>query len=419
MPSEFEQNLEKYAEVILKVGVNLQKGQRLMVIQATFASFPLELATFVEIIVKKAYQLGARFVEVLWDHPQIHLIRFQHAPRDSFEEHPIWRTSAALEFVEKGDAILGILASNPDLFIEQDPELMDINRRTILKHSKHVNKLISKNATNWAVIAAPVDGWTDKIFPNLAPDKRKAKLWDTIFDICRVNQKDPISAWKDHNNQLHARMKFLNNKQYSILKLKGPGTDLVIGLPRKHIWIGGSEVSQNGIEFTANLPTEEIFTLPHKDKTEGVVTATKPLSYGGSRIEDFKLKFSEGKVIEATAGKGQKFLDQFIKTDEGASYLGEIALVPHSSPISQSGLIFYNILIDENASCHIALGRAYSPCLENGEQMSDEGFMNAGGNMSIMHVDLMIGSGEMNVDGILENGIAEPIMRNGEWAFDV
>ncbi len=419
MSLEFDQNLEKYTEVILKVGLNLQKGQRLLIFQTTFASFPLELAPFVEILVRKAYQLGARFVEVLWDHPQIHLIRFQHAPRDSFEEFPTWRRDVKLEFAEKGDAILGILASNPDLFIEQDPDLMDIRRRTSLKHNKPFNKLISKNATNWTVIAAPVDGWANKIFPNIAPDKRKTKLWDTIFDICRVKQKDPVSAWNDHNNKLHARRRFLNNKQYSTLKLKAPGTDLVIGLPKKHIWIGGSEKSQNGIVFTANLPTEEIFTLPHKDKIEGVVTATKPLNYAGSRIEDFKLKFSEGKVIEATAGKGQKFLDQFIKTDEGASRLGEIALVPHSSPISQSGLLFYNSLIDENASCHIALGRAYSPCLENGEKMSDEEFMNIGGNMSLIHVDFMIGSGEMDVDGILENGTSEPIMRSGEWAFEV
>jgi len=419
LSSEFEQNLKKYVELILKVGLNLQKGQRLLILPANPDSFPLELAPFVEILVRKAYQIGARFVEVIWDHSLIHLIRLQHAPRDSFEEFPTWRSDAKLEFAEKGDAILGILASNPDLFNEQDPELMDIERITSLKYDRSFHELIRKDATNWVVIAAPVDGWTDKIFPDLVPDKRKNKLWEIIFDICRVKQKDPVSAWNSHIHQLHARKKILSNKQYSTLKLKASGTDLVIGLPKKHIWNGGSAKSQNGIEFIPNLPTEEIFTLPHRDKTEGVVTASKPLYIEGSRIEDFNLKFSEGKVIEATAGKGQKFLDQFIKTDEGASHLGEIALVPHSSPVSQSGLLFYNSLFDENASCHIALGSAYRGCLENGEKMSDEEFMAAGGNTSLTHIDFMIGSGEMDIDGILENGTSEPIMRNGEWAFEL
>ena len=247
MSSEFEQNLEKYAEVILKVGLNLQKGQRLMIIPADFASFPLEIAPFIEIIVRKAYQIGARFVDVMWDDPQIHLIRFQHAPRDSFEEYPIWRRDALLEFLKKEDAILGILASNPNLFINQDPKLMDITRRTTLKRNKPVNELIAKNATNWLVISIPVSGWTEKVFPDLHPDKGKAKLWDVIFDICRVKQKDPFSVWNDHINQLRVRMDFLSNKQYSTIKLKALDTDLTVGLPKEHKWGGGREKSQNGI----------------------------------------------------------------------------------------------------------------------------------------------------------------------------
>ena len=418
MSSEFEENLEKYVEVILKVGLNLQKGQRLL-IYSTRGTPLLELAPFVELITKKAYKMGAKFVEVIWNDPQLDLIRFQHAPRDSFEEFPTWISNAALEFAEKGDATLLLNADIPDLFVDQDPELMAIKKQTFYKHFKPAIDLRVKNATNWAIVAAPVDGWTEKIFPDIPPDKRKTKMWDTIFDICRVKQKDPVSAWNDHFDQLHGRTNYLNHKQYNALKLEAPGTDLTIGLPKGHIWEGGREKSQNGIDFTANIPTEEIYTLPHKDKTEGVVTASKPLYFGGTRIEDFKLKFSEGKVIEATAGKGQKFLDQFIKTDEGASHLGEIALVPHSSPISQSGLLFYNGLIDENASCHIALGRAYSSCLENGNKMPDEEFMAAGGNISLIHIDFMIGSGEMDMDGIMEDETSEPIMRKGEWAFEV
>ena len=419
MSSEFEQYLEKYVEVILKIGLNLQKGQRLIIFSADFASFPLEVAPFIEVIVKKAYQIGARFVEVVWDDPQLHLIRLQNAPQGSFEEYPQWRRDALLDFAEKGDAILGIFSANPDLFKDQDPELISILRTTRLKYNKPFSALISKHAVNWLAISAPIASWADKVFPDLPSDKRKAKLWDTIFDLCRIKEKDPISAWRLHIKQLHARKDYLNNKQYKALKLKSLGTELTLGLPKSHIWHGGSVKTQSGIEFTANLPTEEIYTLPHKDKTEGVVTATKPLYLSGSYIEDFKLVFSEGKVREATAVVGQEHLDRFIKIDDGTSRLGEIALVPHSSPISQSGLLLYNRLYDENASCHVALGKAYRPCLKNGENMSDEEFMAAGGNNSIAHIDFIIGSGEMDVDGITKDSKVESIMRKGEWAFEV
>ena len=417
MSTEFEQNLEKYVDVILKVGLNLQKGQRLLIL-STRGTPLLELAPFVELITKKAYQMGAKLVEVIWNDPQLRLIRLQHAPRDSFEEFLTWRINAVLEFTEKGDATLLLSANIPDFFVDQDPELITIMRRTFFKHLKPVLDLRSKNATNWTIVAAPVDGWADKIFLDLPPDKRKTKMWDTIFDICRVKQKDPVSAWNDHINQLHARTNYLNHKQYNTLKLEAPGTDLTIGLPKGHIWQSGRQTSQNGIDFTGNIPTEEIFTLPHKDKTEGVVTATKPLPVEVV-IEDFSLTFSKGRVIKATAKKGEKMLNKLLEIDEGMSCLGEIALVPHSSPISQSGILFYNVLIDENASCHIALGRGYRFCMENGEKMSDEEFMATGGNVSLSHIDFMIGSGEMEIDGILEDGTAEPIMRKGEWAFDV
>jgi aminopeptidase len=346
------------------------------------------------------------------------LIRLQHAPRDSFEEFPTWTNNAALEFAEKGDAILLLNANIPDLFADQDPKLIAITRQTYFKHFKPAIDLRFKKATNWAIVAAPVDGWTEKIFPDLSPDKRKTKMWDAIFDICRVKQKDPVSAWNDHFDQLHARMNYLNHKQYNTLKLEAPGTNLTIGLPEKHIWVAARSTSQRGIDFTGNLPTEEIFTLPHKYKTEGVVTATKSLP-AEVIIEDFSLTFSKGKVVKAAAKKGQKMLNKLLEIDEGSSHLGEIALIPHSSPISQSGLLFYNVLIDENASCHIALGNGFRSCLKNGEEMSDEEFMTAGGNDSLSHIDFMIGSGEMDIDGILEDGTSEPIMRNGEWAFEV
>ncbi|UCC19151.1 MAG: aminopeptidase [Promethearchaeota archaeon] len=418
MSSEFEQNLEKYAELILKVGLNLQKGQRLLIQPFDLSTSFIELAPFVRLLVKKAYQMGARFVEVFWNDPQLYLIRLQHAPRDSFEEFPTWRRDASLEFTQKGDAKLTMYAFDPDLLINQDLELMTIVAKTVLKIFTPVRELTMKNATNWLIISAPVQGWAKKVFPDLTPNEQIAKLWDEIFDICRVKQKDPVLAWNNHIKQLHARLNYLNLKQYASLELKAPGTDLTIGLPKGHIWIGGSEKSQNGIDFTPNLPTEEVATIPHRNMTEGVVTATKPLPLN-VLIEDFTLTFSEGRVVNATAKKGKEMLDKIFEIDEGANYLGEIALVPHSSPISQSNILFYNVLFDENASCHIALGKGITFALENGDKMSDEKFRSAGGNDSLTHIDFMIGSDKMNIDGITEDGTAEPIMRKGEWAFKV
>lgn len=422
MPLDFERNLDKYAEVIVRVGLNLQPAQRLLIIgmpQLGIYGTPLELAPLVRLIATKAYQVGARLVDVMWNDDQLRLIRFQHAPRDSFEEFPTWRIDGAVEVTKSGDAVLVIYAEDPDLLVKQDSTLITNARQTDFRYAKPFSDLRRKNATNCAVITAPVSGWPEKVFPDLPPEDRKAQFWDTIFEICRVKQPDPVSTWQDHINELAARRDYLNHKRYAALKLTAPGTDLMAGLPRGHVWRAARMASQNGIDYTANIPTEEVFTIPHKDEMEGVVTSTKPLSFGGSLIEDFSLTFSEGRVVKATAKKGEESLHKLLETDEGASRLGEVALVPHSSPISQSGLLFYNILIDENAASHIALGQGMRFNIEGGEAMSDDEFTAVGGNHSLIHIDFMIGSGEMDVDGLTEDGTAEPIMRSGEWAFEV
>jgi aminopeptidase len=421
MSSEFERNLDKYAEVIVRVGLNLQAGQRLLIGVPLLGMYgtPLGLAPLVRLIVKRAYQVGARLVDVMWNDDQLRLIRFQHAPRDSFEEFPTWRADAAFEVAKAGDAVLVILAEDPGLLVQQDPTLITSVHQTSFKHTKPFSDLRGRNAMNWVVVTAPVDGWPDKVFPHLPPEDRTAQFWDTIFEICRVKQPDPVSAWKDHVNELGARRDYLNHKRYTALKLTAPGTDLMAGLPKGHVWRAARMTSQNGIDFTGNIPTEEVFTIPHKDKTEGVVTSTKPLSFGGTLIEDFSLAFSKGRVVQATASKGEESLHMLLETDEGARRLGEVALVPHSSPISQSGLLFRNVLIDENAASHMALGRALRFNIEGGEEMSDDQFAALGGNRSLIHIDFMIGSGEMDVDGLTEDGTSEPIMRSGEWAFEV
>ncbi|MFX1574772.1 MAG: aminopeptidase [Promethearchaeota archaeon] len=420
MTSKFEENLEKYAEIILKIGLNLQPGQRLLIGTPNIYQYgaPIELAPLIRVIAKKAYQIGARFVDVMWDDEQLKLIRFQHAPRDSFEEFATWRTDCQYEFAKNSDAIVRILAYNPDLLNAYDHNLIATAMKTHLKYSKPYSDLISKNVLNWVGVTAPVEGWAEKVFPDISPEKRQEKFWDIIFEICRVKNEDPIAVWEAHIKQLAARCDYLNKKRYIALKFVAPGTDLRVGLPKGHIWGSARFKSQNGIDYVANIPTEEVFTLPHKDKTEGFVTATKPLPIEGM-IEDFSLTFSKGRVVDASAKKGEEMLHKILETDEGTRRLGEVALVPHSSPISQSGLLFYNILLDENASCHIALGRGLKFWISNGVKMSDEEFSAAGGNISMDHVDFMIGSDKIDVDGILENGTSEPIMRKGEWAFDI
>ncbi|MFX1477237.1 MAG: aminopeptidase [Promethearchaeota archaeon] len=420
MSTDFKKNLEKYAEVIVKIGLNLQPGQRLLIGKPTpsLNGVAVELAPLVRLIVEKAYQAGVKLVEVMWDDDYIRFLRYKYAPKDSFEEFPTWRANGALDFAKESDAILLIGAQNPELLIDIDPNLIFLTRKTSLKQMKPANDIRRKGLVNWSAITAPVDGWVDKVLPEIPQNERKAKFWDILFEICRIKQDDPITAWKEHIDKLVNSCSYLNKKRYSALHFNAPGTDLTIGLADGHIWKSAYFTTQKGISNIVNIPTEEIFTTPNKDKTEGVVTATKPF-FINTLIEKLRLKFSEGKVVEIAATKGEDFMRKLLATDEGASKLGEVSLVPHSSPISQTGLLFYSILIDENASCHIALGSGIRTCVENGNNMTDDEFSLVGGNVSIHHLDFMIGSEKMDIDGIKEDGTREPIFRKGEWAIKI
>jgi aminopeptidase len=358
-------------------------------------------------------------VDVIWGDEQLQLARFRYAPRDSFTEFPTWQANAALEHAQRGDALLVITADNPDLLNGQDPDVVTTFQGTALKYARLYRDYIMRDEINWSVIAGSVTDWAARVFPDLPPQAAEAKLWEAIFEMCRLKHADPVTAWQTHLTHLAARSDYLNHKCYAALKFTGPGTDLSIGLADGHIWKSGRSTSQTGITFTANMPTEEVFTLPHKDKAEGVVTASMPLSYGGALIQDFSLTFDHGRVVRASADKGEAILRKLVETDAGAGRLGEVALVPHSSPISQTGTLFYNSLIDENAANHIALGRGYRFNVQGGLTLSDAEFAALGGNCSLAHVDFMIGSSRMDVDGLMEDGTPEPIMRGGEWAFEV
>jgi aminopeptidase len=411
MTSEFERNLQKYADLAVKIGLNPRPGQRLVI------GAPIYAAPLIRLITASAYQAGVRLVDVLWDDEQIELARYRFAPRDSFEEFPEWRAKAMLEYAERGDARLAITSRDPELLKDQDPELVAKSQKVAATQMRPVNELVIQSAMNWLGIGVPSESWAAKVFPNEAPERQVARLWETIFEVCRVNLPDPIAAWEEHIARLAARSEYLNHKQYTALHYTGPGTDLTIGLPDKHRWKSASDTTRSGIVFVPNIPTEEVFTMPHRERTNGVVTASKPLNLRGALIENFRLTFRDGRVVDVAAESGETVLRKMIETDEGASRLGEVALVPHSSPIAQSGLLFYNTLFDENAASHIALGFAFPFNLQNGDELSEEEFVAAGGNRSLMHVDFMIGSDRMDIDGMLGDGTTEPVMRGGEWAF--
>lgn len=409
MTLSFDQKFQNYADVALKVGVGLQAGQRLII------RAPVESAPLIRVIVAKAYQMGATLVDVMWNDDAITLARFEHAPRDSFAEFPTWRTDALAAHAARGDALLSVYATDPDLLKGQDRDLIATTQRVGNQHMLGVRRYTMADKINWSIISYPVEALATKIFPTEADPV--SKLWDAIFSICRADQPAPVAAWKTHMQTLAQARDYLNKKRYTALKYTAPGTDLTIGLPDGHRWHGGGAVTEAGLDFVPNVPTEEVFSLPHKDKVEGVVRSTKPLSYGGVLIDNFSLTFEQGKVVKVTAEQGEDVLRDLVATDEGSCRLGEVALVPHSSPISQSGVLFYNTLYDENATSHVALGLAYRFCMENGTSMDDATFAAAGGNTSIVHVDFMIGSATMDIDGVTHTDTTEPLMRQGEWVF--
>jgi aminopeptidase len=413
MLKNFDSLLEKYADLIVHIGLNLRSGQRLWI------NAPLQTAPLVRLVTMKAYQAGARLVTVWWTDEQLKLYRFQYAPRDSFEEHPAWRDKALEAHIREGGALLSVYAENPELLKEQDKALIGIAMKTAAKSSQPVSELIMNDMTNWNVISMPIPGWAAKVFPALAPEQQIDRLWEAIFKVCRLDQPDPVAAWKTHFAQLKARCDILNARQYRQLHFKAPGTDLKVGLPQDHIWMGGSAFTTGGDEFAPNMPTEEVFTLPHRLKADGVVRAALPFVYGGNRIDGMSLTFKDGKVTGFTAESGADVLGSLLETDEGTRYLGEVALVPCSSPVASTGLLFYNLLYDENAGIHLALGGAYRPCLKDGGAFTTEEFIARGGNDSLSHEDFVIGSPQMDVDGLLPDGSTEPVFRKGEWAFKV
>jgi aminopeptidase len=405
----FEEKLDRLAEVAVKVGLGLKAGQELIM------SAPIEALPLVRRITEHAYKAGALLVTTFYsDDPSV-LARYEYGADASFDYAPKWLHDGIAEGFRSGAARLAIAGANPALLAKQDPAKVARANVAASKAGKPAMELITRHEINWTIVACATPEWAKLVFPGELEHIAVAKLWEAIFVSSRIAVDDPVAEWQAHGARLKKRMEMLNAKRYSALHFKGPGTDLTVGLADDHLWAGGGTTAGNGVYCQPNIPTEECFTTPHKDRVNGTVRASKPLSHQGTLIENIAVRFEGGKIVEAMATAGEDVLNRLISTDDGARRLGEVALVPHSSPIAQSGVLFWNTLFDENAASHIALGQAYSTCLIGGEKMDAEKLAELGANASLIHVDWMIGSGEMDVDGVAADGSAEPLMRKGEW----
>jgi aminopeptidase len=407
----FEQKLDRLAEVAVRIGLNLRPGQELVV------TAPTEALPLVRSITAQAYKAGAKYVTVLLSDEDIVLSRYINAPDSTFDYAPTWYFDALAAAYRSGSARLAITGGNPALLAAQDPSKVARANVATSRAYKPALELITRHEINWTIVSAATPAWAALVFPHDPPELAIGKLWDAIFASSRITSSNPVEAWQEHGATLKQRVDFLNNKRFHSLRFHTPDglTGLTVGLADQHLWAGGGTTAGNGIYCQPNIPTEECFTTPHKDRVDGFVTASKPLSHQGTLMENIRCEFKDGKIVKATATAGEAALQKLISTDEGAARLGEVALVPHNSPIAQSGILFWNTLFDENAASHIALGQAYSTCLIGGEKMSQPELTALGANDSLIHVDWMIGGPTMSVDGIHANGSVEPLIRSGDW----
>ncbi len=403
------QKLDRLAEIAVRVGLGLKPGQELVM------SASLDAAPLARRITEHAYRAGASLVTILYSDDEAALMRYRFAPDESFDHAASWLFDGLGAAFKSGAARLAIAGGNPLLLSNEDPDKVGRANRAFSKAYRPALEFITRHEINWTIVASATPAWAAAMFPNDPPDIAVAKLWNAIFATSRIDGDDPVSAWRAHDAGLQKRAAYLNEKRYTTLEYRGPGTDFRLGLADDHLWLGGGTTAGNGLYCIPNMPTEEVFTTPHKDRADGTVTASKPLSHQGTLIEGIQVRFERGRIVEARATKGQEVLEKLIDTDEGARRLGEVALVPHSSPIARSGLLFLNTLFDENAASHIALGQAYSTCLRDGDKLTPEQLAAKGANDSLIHVDWMIGSDKLDIDGITASNIVEPLMRQGEW----
>jgi aminopeptidase len=402
--------LDRLAEVAIKVGLRLERGQDLLVTAPTVA-LPL-----VRKVAEHAYKAGAGLVTPILSDEAITLLRYRHGQDEGFDRSAGWLYEGMAKAFAANTARLAIVADNPMLLSGEDPaKVARASKANSIAYKPALERIVNFDI-NWNIISYPSPSWAKLVFPNDEEDAAVTKLADAIFSASRVDRDDAVAAWQAHNEILLGRRTWLNGQRFGALHFSGPGTDLTVGLADGHEWQGGGSTAKNGITCNANIPTEEVFTTPHARRVDGHVVSTKPLSYQGSLIEGMAVRFEEGRIVEAKATRGEEVLNKVLDTDEGARRLGEVALVPHSSPISKSGLLFFNTLFDENAACHIALGQCYSKCFLDGTKLAPKQIAVQGGNASLIHIDWMIGSDQIDIDGLYADGRRVPVFRKGEWA---
>lgn len=404
--------LEKYADLLVRTGINIQKDQLLVI------TSPIECAEFARIVTEKAYDAGAKEVIVRWLDELSSKIRYDRASEEVFEEVPEWLVPYLEGYAKKGAAFLRIAASDPEVMKDVDPKRIAKENKTLSQALEGYRSRLMSNKNVWCVASIPTEAWAKKVFPDVSADQAVQKLWDAIFKAVRVDQEDPVAAWKVHQDNLNERIAFLTKNKFKALHYKNSiGTDVIVDLPEKHVWFGGGEESADGTHFVANMPTEEVFTLPHKDGVNGKIVSSMPLNHNGNIVDKFSLTFKDGLVVDFDAEKGYETLKELLNTDEGAKRLGEVALVPYDSPISNQKILFFNTLFDENASCHFALGKAYPICVDGGEEMDQDALKEAGANDSLTHVDFMVGTEDLSIVGIKEDGSKVTVFENGNFVY--
>lgn len=404
--------LKKYVDLALEIGINLQKEQTLVIMS------PVETAPFTRMLVEKAYNLGAKEVVVHWNDDFCKKMKFINGDMEIFETMPQWEIDSLMFYAEKGAAFLSIAANDPELLKGIDSEKIAKAQKARNVGLKAYYEKVMTNVIQWNIISVPTKAWAEKVFPNVSGEEAVELLWEAIIHSVKADTENPVETWHKHLSTLKEKMDYLNKKQFKKFIMKNSiGTDLTVQLPNRHLWASGKDTTKSGIDFVANIPTEEVFSMPYKYGVDGTVVSSKPLNYGGTLIEDFSLTFKDGQIVDFTARTGAEALKNLINTDAGSKYLGEIALVPYDSPISNSNILFYNTLFDENASCHLAIGQAYPSCIEEGDTLNKAQMEEVGMNDSYVHVDFMFGTKDLSIIGVDAFGNEEHIFIDGNWAF--
>jgi aminopeptidase len=408
----FEEKLEQYAELVVKVGLNIQRGQRL------FINSPIESAEFTRKVVKKAYENGCRQVFTNWSDTETNRIHLTNADEEVLKDYlPQWEIEKYNSLAENNDCLLILTGIDPDAYKGVPPERMMFVQKNNGEKLESFSRAQLRGDIHWVIAGAPTTGWAKSVFPEMNETEAVEGLWEAIFKTVRVDEADPVAAWEEHGRALREKVNYLNEQQFKTLHYKAEGTDLSLDLHPDHTWIGGGHHSTFGTFYIPNLPTEEVFTTPRRNGVNGTVSSTKPLSAMGNMIENFSLTFKDGKVVDFSAEKGYDTLKQLISIDEGMTYLGEVALVPYDSPISNSGIIFNNTLYDENAACHLAIGTAITMSVKGAGDLSKEELIEKEINHSRSHIDFMIGSADLEIDAEYGDGKRIPLFRNGNWAI--